>query len=175
MLKLALPQEPYWLDLEDGVEVQVRPLTTAVMNMAHSKAVKSILDLKQRALNGEAGIPNVDDDETRQFYIEAALAEQLALASIIDWKGVQNKEGAAPALVTPETIRGLLSIYYISQRFLAKYLGSLDGLAAEGNGSRLAVNGISAAGQDIARDATTSNSHAAETKLIPALEDAAHT
>jgi hypothetical protein len=175
MLKLNLPQEPYWLDLEDGVEVQVRPLTTAVMNMAHSKAVKSILDLKQRRFNGEAGVPDVDDDETRQFYIEAALAEQLALASIIDWKGVQNKEGTAPALVSPESIRGLLSIYYISQRFLQKYLGSLDALAAEGNASRLAVNGISAAGQDIVEDATTSSSPAAGMNPIPAPENAAHT
>lgn len=175
MLKLNLPQEPYWLDLEDGVEVQVRPLTTAVMNMAHSKAVKSILDLKQRRLNGEAGIPDMDDDETRQFYIEAALAEQLALASIIDWKGVQNKEDTAPAIVSPESIRGLLSIYYISQRFLQKYLGSLDELAAEGNASRLAAHGISAAGQDIARDATTSSSPAAETKPIPAPEGVVHT
>lgn len=175
MLKLNLPLEPYWLDLEDGVEVQVRPLTTAVMNMAHSKAVKSILDLKQRRFNGEAGVPDVDDDETRQFYIEAALAEQLALASIIDWKGVQNKEDTAPALVSPEAIRGLLSIYYISQRFLQKYLGSLDALAAEGNASRLAVSGISAAGQDTAEDATTSSSPAVGMKPTPTPENDAHT
>lgn len=175
MLKLNLPQEPYWLDLEDGVEVQVRPLTTAIMNMAHARAVKSIVDLKQRQLNGEAAAPDVDDDETRQFYIEAALSEQLALAAIIDWKGVQNQEGTAPALLSPESIRGLLAIYYISQRFMEKYLGSLDGLVAEGNGSGLAVSGISAAGQPTAEDATTSSSPAAEMKPILSQENAAHT
>ena len=86
MLKLNLPQEPYWLDLEDGVEVQVRPLTTAVMNMAHARAVRSIVDLKQQALNGEAGIPNVDDDETRQFVIEAVLAQVAKYSTHTDRK-----------------------------------------------------------------------------------------
>lgn len=174
MIKLNLPQEPYWLELEDGVEVQVRPLSTAVMNLAHSKATKSLVDMRVRAATGEIGMPDLDDEETRQCYIEAALSEHLALASIIDWKGVQNKEGTAPAVVTPETIRGLLSIHFISQIFLQKFLGSLDALAAEGNDSRLAVNGISAAGLDTAQDATSSSSPAAEMKPIQTPENAAH-
>lgn len=173
MLKLNLPQEPYWLVLENGVEVQVRPLTTAIMNMAHAKAARSVIELRQRHANGEAGMVDMDDDETRQAHIEAALAEQLALASIVDWKGVQNQEGTGPALVTPETIRGLMAIYFISQKFLQKYLGSLDELAAEGNVSRPAASGISAAGLPTAKDATSSSLPAAKRKRTRKPENAA--
>ncbi len=175
MLRLNLAKEPYWLAIDDGVSVLVRPLSTAVMNYAHTQAVESILDMRKRQAEGDLSVPNLDDELIRDAYLQAALAEQLGLAGIIDWKGVQTPDGSEPAVVSPETIRGLMAIHFIAEPFLKRYYGSLEELAVEGNASRPAASGISAAGQLTVEDATTSNSPVASSNPTPQPENAAHT
>lgn len=175
MLRLNLAKEPYWLEIDNGVSLLVRPLNTPVMNYAHTQSVEQMLALRQRQLAGDSSIADLDDQLIRDAYLQAALAEQLALVAIIDWKGVHNADGTELAKVTPETIRELMSIYFISEPFLEKYYGSLEDLAVEGNASRSAANGISAVGQPIAGDATTNSSLAAKESQTHQRENAAHT
>jgi hypothetical protein len=58
MLRLAIPKEPYWLDLPAGVRLQVRPLTTAVMAAAQARAQQAVAELAEQVrARHEAGLP----------------------------------------------------------------------------------------------------------------------
>jgi hypothetical protein len=151
MLKLDIKYDDFWIELDKGIRVLVRPLTTCIMLIAQNNA--------KRLMNCE------DDDEdepeeTKHARIHALLIEELATAAIVEWEGVYNAEGTELAEVNVDTVTDLMTIWYLAQRFFEKYTSSLDVLYQEGNGSGSAANGISAAGQNTAEDATNSNSPA---------------
>ena len=168
MLRLNLKKEPYWLDLNAEVSVLVHPLNTAIMNAAQS-VVKHRCD-RMRTLRAElvAGggdvrhLPDLNNEEIRKAYIETELTKALACAAIVAWKGVYNAEGTEAVPVNDKNIEELMDIWFISKAFFEKYLSSLELLETEGNESGLAVNGTSAAGQDIAEHATTKPSRVAK-------------
>lgn len=168
MLRLNLKKEPYWLDLPADVKLKVRPLSTAIMSAAQSSVIKRITDWRQeRKSRLEVGadvsdLPDVDDEETRHGLSESLLIKAMARGAVIEWQGVLNSAGDAPAVVNDEAVNDLMDIWFIAQDFWKKYTASLSLLDAEGNVSGLAVNGTSAAGQDTAEHATTKPSRAAK-------------
>lgn len=168
MLRLNLKKEPYWLDLPADVKLKVRPLSTAIMSAAQSSVIKQITDWRQeRKSRMEVGadvsdLPDVDDEETRHGLSESLLIKAMARGAVIEWQGVLNSAGDAPAVVNEQAVNDLMDIWFIAQDFWKKYTASLSLLDAEGNVSGLAVNGTSAAGQDTAEHATTKPSRVAK-------------
>ena len=151
MLRLNLKKEPYWLDLPAEVKLKVRPLSTAIMSAAQSSVIKQITDWRQeRKSRLEVGadvsdLPDVDDEETRHGLSESLLIKAMARGAVIEWQGVLNSAGDAPAVVNDQAVNDLMDIWFIAQDFWKKYTASLSLLDAEGNVSGLAVNGTSAA------------------------------
>lgn len=168
MLRLNLQKKPYWLDLPADVKLKVRPLSTAIMSAAQSSVIKQITDWRQeRKSRLEVGadvsdLADVDDEETRHGLSESLLIKAMARGAVIEWQGVLNSAGDAPAVVNDQAVNDLMDIWFIAQDFWKKYTTSLSLLDAEGNVSGLAVNGTSAAGQDTAEHATTKPSRVAK-------------
>jgi len=161
MLRLNLKKQPYWTDLPAGVRVKLRPLSTAIMSAAQSCVIKQITGWRRECISRlEAGadigdIPDVDDEETRLGLSEALLIKALARGAILEWQGVLTGDGDAPAAVSDQAVNDLMDIWFIAQDFWKHYTDSLFLLEAEGNASRPAANGTSAAGRDIAQPAMT--------------------
>lgn len=170
MLKLNLQKEPYWLELPAQVRVKVKPLSSAVMQVAQNQAVREMLELrKERAARLESGadvtgIPDIDDPHVRNALSETLLITALARHSILEWEGVMLPDNDTPAPVNAQTVADLMDIWFVAQEFWKQYTRSLDLLEAEGNGSRLAANGTSAAGRNTAGGARKRNSPARKVK-----------
>ena len=172
MLKLNLKKESYWLTLLADVKVKVRPLSTAVMSAAQASVIKQITQLRQeRKARLEAGadvsdLPDVDDEDTRIGVTEALLVSALARGAVIAWEGVMDQTGTAEAPFNDESLRELMSIWFVAQDFWKQYTAEISLLEIEGNASGLAVSGTSAAGQTTAEDATPTISPAAEASPV---------
>ena len=149
MLKLNVNHEDYWIELDKGIRVLVRPLTTYIMQIAQN--------------NVKRFVKFTDPDtpvETKNARLQTTLTEELACAAIVDWEGVYTADGSKIAEVDEETITDLMSVWYLSQKFFEKYTSSLDLLYLEGNGSGSAANGTSAAALNTAEAATSNSSPA---------------
>jgi hypothetical protein len=172
MLKLNLQKEPYWLELPAQVRVKVRPLSSAVMQVAQNQAVREMLELrKERAARLEAGtdvtgIPDIDDPHIRNALSETLLINALARQAILEWEGVMLPDSDAPAPVNAQTVADLMDIWFIAQEFWKQYTRSLDLLEIEGNGSRPVANGTSAAGRNTVGDARKRSSRAPRAKQV---------
>lgn len=148
MLRLNLKKEAYWMDLPSGVRVRVRPLSTAIMNAAQSNVIKQI-----KALQAEAASelqPDMKNEDSRFGFSEALLVKALAVAAIIEWEGVMNAAGDAPATVDDKSVCDLMDIWFVGQEFWKQYTTSYFALEVEGNESRPGANGTTAAGLDTA-------------------------
>lgn len=156
MIRLNLKKEPYWLDLPSEVRVLVRPLSTAIMSAAQSMVIKQI-----KALQAEN---NLQNEQMRLGLSQSLFIKALATGAIIEWEGVFMPEGDALAVVTEQNICDLMDIWFIGQEFWEKYTTSFFLLENEGNGSRPAVHGTLAAGQDIVGVATKKACRAAKVK-----------
>lgn len=166
MLRLAIPREPYWLDMGAGVRFRVRPPTTSLMETARA-SVRRELDVLSKAradllkvgatVTGMADLSNPDvfDGE-----FAAMLARELARFALVEWDGVANEDGTAAPL-TDENIAKAMSIDPLARSFIALYTTSLEGLVAEGNGSALAPHGNSGAGANTATGAGSTDATAA--------------
>lgn len=157
MLRLNLKKEPYWLELPAGVRVKVRPLTTAVMSAAQSQVIKQIVAMREERKSNPY-VPDVDDDQTRLGLSESLLIKALARGAILEWEGVVQPDSDIVEPISDQNIADLMDIWFVAQEFWKQYTAALSLLDAEGNSSRLAPNGTTAAGQDIAESATTNNS-----------------
>ena len=162
MLRLNLKKEPYWMDLPSGVRVRVRPLSTAIMNAAQSLVIKQIKEIQ--AEEAAEMRPNMEVESIRYGLSEALLVKALAQAAIIEWEGVMQPAGDAPAAITQQSVADLMDIWFIGQEFWKQYTTSYFALEVEGNGSRPGVNGTTAAGLPTAPAASRKNSRAAKAK-----------
>ncbi len=115
MIRLDMKREPYWLDLDHGVRVHVRPATTALVMAARVTA------LKEAVADTDAGVRS------------AALIEKLAELAIIAWEGVGDSEDNL-AEVTPEAVSALMDLWPIADAFERLYLGPTLILEQEKNG-----------------------------------------
>jgi hypothetical protein len=76
----------------------------------------------------------------------------------------RDVEGEEIAAINEQSICDLMDIWFIGQEFWEKYTTSFFLLETEGNGSRPAVHGTLAAGQDTAKVATKKVCRAAKAK-----------
>ena len=146
-------REPVWLDLADGVKLKVRPITTPAYAMIQAQAEKVFDDWAEH----RAGTEGLDpaDVSVRRGLMRALMIKGLALYAIIEWEGVA-------AIVSDETIAAFIDEQpLIAALFYYRYLTPLEERAAEGNASRPAPHGISAAGPDTAEAAVKAASPAA--------------
>lgn len=164
MLRLNLPEQPYWIALA-GLQLRfhVRPLTTALMAAARAKATRAVGDLVEqvravREAGGDVvGLPDLDDQEHRTGLARMELIKALARAAIIDWAGVYPASGDDPAAVTDQTVGDLMRIYPIGEMFESAYVAGHELLSAEKNACGPALGGTGAAGPTTAGDAATTD------------------
>ena len=136
MIRLVdFKREPHWLDLGHGVRVHVRPCTTALMMAARAEAQRSALPAQNET--------QAAGERT------AALVKALGRLGIQGWEGVGDGEGEQLP-VTPEGVDALLDLWPMAEAFERLYLGPALLLDDEKNACAPALNGTSAAGQDIA-------------------------
>jgi hypothetical protein len=168
MLRLNLKKEPYWIDLPSDVRVHVRPLTTAIMTAAQSTVIKQIKalreEIKQQEESGKTPLafPDLENEQTRLGVSQSLLVKALAIAAIIEWEGVMQPDSDKLAAINEKSISELMDIWFVGQDFWEKYTTSFTMAEQEGNGSRLAVNGTSAAGLPTAPAVPRKRSRAAK-------------
>lgn len=146
MLRLALPTEPFWLDLGGGVRFQVRPPTTALMETARASvrreldALRKSRDLLVSVGASVTGVPDLSNKDVFDGEFAGLLARELAKHAVVAWEGVANADGTI-AEATHENIAKAMSIDAVARTFMALYLLSLESLTAEGNASAPAPAG----------------------------------
>lgn len=159
MIRLSIPKEPYWLDLSHGVRVRVRPLSTAVYEAARAKAARQsraiLADHAEiAAVGGDvSGLPDMADVDAVAGLSQLLFAQGLAVAAILEWTGVLDGDTDLPVPVTEKSVCDLMMVHRMAEDFVVQYTRTHEQLVAEGNGSRPAPNGTSAAGRDTATGA----------------------
>ncbi|MHC2017143.1 hypothetical protein [Methylobacterium sp. CM6247] len=107
MLKLSQPKtEATWIDLMDGVRLQIRPPSIAQILLSREAAGKAYLEER------EAGLL----DEASDLRATTAMVIRYARAVIADWSGIGDTNGE-PAPVTPENIDALMARWDAYERF----------------------------------------------------------
>ena len=174
MLRLAVPKEPYWLDLPAGVRVQVRPLTTAVMAAAQARAQQAVAEFAEQVQSRREaglaldGLPDLDDDAERAGLAQLLLVKALARHAVLAWEGVLRAEGDASAPVSPETVGDLMEGFWVvADAFLRRYTAPIDALISEGNACGPSLPGTSAAGAGTATSAEPKASPAPTAAAVP--------
>ena len=159
MLKLNIQKDPYWITLPANVKVKVKPLGSAVMNLAQHQTIQHLIEMqkdrKQRLAGGEdvSNFPDMENHAVRSSFSETLLTRALATIAIVEWEGVMQSEKDEPAELNEQNILQLMDIWYVADSFWKQYTKSVEILESEGNASGLAANGISAAGQNTAASA----------------------
>ena len=153
MIRLGT-REPVWLDLADGVRLNVRPLTTPAYAMIQAQAEKVYDDWAEHRAEAEGLDPN--DEPVRRGLMRALMIKGLALYAIVAWEGID-------AEVSDEAVAAFIDGHpLLAALFYHRYLAPLEERAAEGNASGPAPHGTSAAGPNTASPATTTDGTAAE-------------
>ncbi len=149
MLTLDLTNAPRWHDLASGVQVLLRPLTTALMVATRSDpAVEEV--------------PDEASDEERAV----AFAKALARRAVLAWEGVGDADGNAIE-PSPETIDALLDVWPIFEAFQLTYVSKGLLLEQEKNASALSPTGPSAGANDTARVANPAGPAQGTAKTAP--------
>ena len=138
MLQLNLSSEPQWLELVEGVRVQVRPLTTALM-------------VSTRSDPAVAEMPEAASDEERAVIFAQALGRR----AILDWEGVGDMAGE-PMACTPEAVDQLLDIWPIFEAWQERYVSRGLLLEQEKNASAPSPSGTTAGATATAKPARKS-------------------
>ena len=133
MLMLDLTNQPRWHDLAQGVRLQLRPLTTALMVATRSDPFVESL-------------PEEASDEERAV----AFAKALARRAVLAWEGIGDADGN-PIDPSPDAIDTLLDIWPIFEAFQLTYVSKGLLLDQEKNGSALSPNGPSTGAKTTAK------------------------
>lgn len=129
MLRLNLPTESFWVDCPHGVRLLCRPLTTAMNHAAGTRAARRLAEI--RAVN--PCDPRVADPDLERGHLLAEATLALAEVLVEAWEGVGNADGTAPAPLTPEGLRAIMSVPEIAGAFNAGISAPLARMTAEGN------------------------------------------
>lgn len=151
MFRLA--HKDRWIDLPHGVRLRISPLTTVMVAAAQASARRRALDVIRREDAPE-------DDSLRRGLALMLTIQALGRECIRAWEGVADEDGA-DVPCTPEAIDVLLSHEDMAFAFFDAAMAPLRAADAEGNASRPAPDGTSAAGLNTAADAPRSAATAA--------------
>lgn len=147
MIRLNMKSGPYWLDLLDGVSVEVLPASATMMLEAHQEAAAEL---------------DVAVDDTLPVGYSVAYAKAVARRAILDWKGVEDDEGRAVA-VTPEAVTAFIDMFPVFNAFRRKYVEQGREVREEGNGSPRSPKGTSGRARSTAKPASSSTAKPAKT------------
>jgi hypothetical protein len=115
MIDLHQQVDPYDLELPYGLNVTVKPLTTAGMAAAQAAARRAVEAIERQARERtEAGLPldglpDLSAEGERDGFYQAQLIRELAVRHITGWTGVEREGGPAPP--TPENIAAVMELY----------------------------------------------------------------
>jgi hypothetical protein len=147
MIDLAQKSGPYEIALPYGLEVTVKPLTTAGMAAAQAAARRAVEAIERQARERmEAGLaldglPDLSTEGERDGFYQAPLIRELAVRHITGWIGVELEGGPAPP--TPEHIAAVMELYPIGERFFQEFTLRQVLLNAAKNGCGPSAAGIS--------------------------------
>lgn len=144
MIRLNPTKETQTLDLGFGVEVTVRPLTSAIFAAARVDPEVPKLQVDPDDVSGEGASKEV---------VTVALVKAIARRTITDWDGIGDADGN-PVAPSPAWINLLLDQWALYEAFNTKFVGKFLLLRDEGNGFAPLPNGTSGGAQVIATDAT---------------------
>ncbi|MDP7097205.1 MAG: hypothetical protein QF511_01565 [Rhodospirillales bacterium] len=156
MISLKQKTEPYDIELPYGITVTVKPLTTASMAAAQSAARRRVEAVESQARDRKEsglpldGLPDLDDEEERDGFLQCQVVYELAARHVTAWTGIEDDPP-----VTRENIIAVMDLYPVGEQFLQKLTLQQMLLNAAKNGSGLSASGISsqAEGPDTAKDA----------------------
>ena len=135
MLKLDMKPGLRWLDLGQGVSVQVKPATTQLM-----MAARKDQDL--------LALPDDADDEQVGYVFAKALARR----AIVDWKGVVGQDGKKLA-VSDDAVDALMETWWVFEQMQSQYLVPAVEVESEKNGSAPLPSGSTAGAKTTAKPA----------------------
>lgn len=144
MLRLSFTAEPVWIELFQGVRVQVLPYGSAIVSKVRSRLRREAAAHAALVAEGASGLtPELED--MAQLYAEA-----VAIAAIIDWDGVVDDATGEKLTLCENTILALMSIPPINAAFQRLYIEPGLQMVAEKNGSSPSPNGTTAEAMVIA-------------------------
>ena len=156
MISLKQQTEPYDIELPYGVTVTVKPLTTASMAATQAAARRRVEAVESQARDRKEsgllldGLPDLDDEEERDGFLQCQVVYELAARHVTAWTGIEDDPP-----VTRDNIITVMDLYPVGEQFLQKLTLQQMLLNAAKNGSGLSASGISsqAEGPDTAKDA----------------------
>ena len=165
-MDLSAPKAPFDIVLPYGLNVTVKPLTTAGMAAAQAAARRAVEAIERQARERtEAGLaldglPDFSAEAERDGFYQAQLIRELAVRHVASWTGVELEGGPAPP--TPENIAAVMELYPIGERFFQEFTLRQVLLNAAKNGCGPSAAGTSsrAEGPNIAEPAATTASPA---------------
>lgn len=154
MLRLNLPDKPYWMDdLPSGARLFVRPCDAAIMGAAKARGIRRMTELVAaiadvRDSGGDvSGLPDLADPDARNGLSQMMFAQSLAEVAIVEWEGIGDETGA-PIPFSPAAARALMRYPKFADTWLDKYTAPIDAASAEGNGSGPSRNSTSVEGRN---------------------------
>ena len=121
MIRLGLKQEPQWLELLPGLNIKVRPFTTALFFAAQTSMLKA-----------DAGVAGESSDDLKDAMRGLAFIKGLARLAVMEWDGVADQDGRA-VLPTPDTIDALMDIWQVAASFERLYARTVSETEQEKN------------------------------------------
>ncbi len=117
MMKLQGPTEPFDLSLLHGMTLRVKPRSDFDLRVAQAYARQKLDELEGAAgLCMDAGllpdgiVADLRDEHQRSALFEVFLIQKMAELVVLSWDGFYDQHDQ-PVPVTPETIRGAMSIW----------------------------------------------------------------
>ena len=147
MIDLSQPSAPYELELPYGLNVTVRPLSTAGMAAAQAAARRAVEAIERQARERTDaglpldGLPDLSGEGERDGFYQAQLIRELAVRHITSWSGIEL--GGGPAPPTPPNIAAVMELYPVGERFFQEFTLRQVLLNAARNGSGPSAAGIS--------------------------------
>ena len=144
MISLKQKTEPYDIELPYGITVTVKPLTTASMAAAQSAARRRVEAVESQARDRKEsglpldGLPDLDDEEERDGFLQCQVVYELAARHVTAWTGIEDDPP-----VTRDNIIAVMDLYPVGEQFLQKLTLQQMLLNAAKNASGLSASGIS--------------------------------
>jgi hypothetical protein len=144
MISLKQPVKPFDVELPYGITVTVKPLTTASMAAAQAAARRRVEAVESQARDRKEsglpldGLPDLDDEEERDGFLQCQVVYELAARHVTAWTGIEDDPP-----VTRENIIAVMDLYPVGEQFLQKLTLQQMLLNAAKNGLGPSASGIS--------------------------------
>ena len=127
-----------WLDLYNGAALHVLPATTAMVQLAQSRADGLLAEIKEAGIAvTKAGgrivdLPNLDDEDAQEGVRRALFILSLAEIGTTDWRNIRGPDGEMLAF-DPGRLAELFTDPLVSGNFLSRYLAGVFAEIEAGN------------------------------------------